>query len=526
MLPAGWKETTFNWRDVSIEHRNKAWKYFSERVFLGRDQSLADIPMASGMSPAPREDLASARQALAKLAGHTSDLLASLPGPTLRAPEQQAVAETAKDRARAVRVQFMAAHADAVYDEITEGRTRYLRLAELAMAAADAFPGLVPGARDLAAERAQPLAGKEGHEIDQGIFFSGVLRSPLAGPHLLDAMRQPTRRALGLLPEFVRTGAADLGSVRLARTEGVARLTMSGDDCLNAEDNRQVDDMETAVDLALLDPSVRIGLVRGGTMSHHRYQGKRVFSAGINLKALHRGDISLVDFLLRRELGYISKLRHGILAGDAAPWHYPAIDKPWVAAVDAFAIGGGMQLLLAFDYVIAAADAYFSLPAADEGIVPGAANFRLARYAGPRLSRQIILRGRKIRALEPVAQLLVDEVAEPAEIDSAIERSLEALQAPAVIANRRMLNLADESPEDFRRYIAEFALQQALRMYSSDVIDKVSRFQREECGRRRVDDSCSPVKLSGDVLPHRRVLAGELHDDRNAMRGYARGDIW
>jgi thioesterase DpgC len=38
-----------------------------------------------------------------------------------------------------------------------------------------------------------------------------------------------------------------------------------------------------------------------------------------------------------------------------------------------------------------------------------------------------------------------------------------------------MLNLADESPEEFRRYIAEFALQQALRLCSSDVIDKVSR---------------------------------------------------
>ena len=46
------------------------------------------------------------------------------------------------------------------------------------------------------------------------------------------------------------------------------------------------------------------------------------------------------------------------------------------------------------------------------------------------------------------------------------------------------------------------------------------------CGRRRVDDPRSPVQLSGEVLPHLRVLAGELHDDRNAMRGYARGDIY
>ena len=114
----------------------------------------------------------------------------------------------------------MDAHADAVYDELTDGRRRYLRLAELAAAAAAAFPGLVPTAGQLAAERARPQAAKEGHEIDQGIFFRRVLRSPLAGPHLLDAMLRPTPRALRLLPEFSRTGVADLGSVRLERSDG------------------------------------------------------------------------------------------------------------------------------------------------------------------------------------------------------------------------------------------------------------------------------------------------------------------
>lgn len=107
-------------------------------------------------------DLASARQTLAQAAGRTAEVLAALPGPASRTPEQRAVAEAAKDRARAARARFMAAHADAVYDEITQGRTRCLRLAELAVAAARAFPGLVPGAGDLAAEQALPVAGKRG----------------------------------------------------------------------------------------------------------------------------------------------------------------------------------------------------------------------------------------------------------------------------------------------------------------------------------------------------------------------------
>ncbi len=434
------------------------------------------LPQPQDDVGAVRGDLGRARQALAETAKQTDDLIASLPEPGERSAEQRATAAAAHNVVRAVRSHFMDVHAEAVYDELTDYRGRYLRLPELVEAAAVAFPGLVPTADQMTAERARPQALKEGREIDQGIFLRGVLRSPLSGPHLLSAMLRPTPRALRLLPEFSRTGVADLGSVRVERSDGAARLTMCRDDCLNAEDNLQVEDMETAVDLALLDPDVRAGLLRGGQMSHPRYRGKRVFSAGINLKALHAGGISLVDFLLRRELGYIHKLVRGILVQDGPRWPFPTVAKPWVAAVDGFAIGGGMQLLLVFDHVLAASDAYFSLPAAQEGIVPGAANFRLTRCAGPRLSRQVILGGRRIWASEPAAQSLVDEVVEPAGMEEAVERSLDRLQAPAVVANRRMLNLADEPLDEFRLYMAEFAVQQALRLYSEDVIAKVGRF--------------------------------------------------
>jgi thioesterase DpgC len=423
-----------------------------------------------------RGDLVRARRALSETSERTDELIASLPEPGQRSPRQRATAEAAHDAARTIRDLLMSTHAEAIYYEITDNLTRYLRLSELVEAAADAFPGLVPTADQMAAEGARPQPRKEGREIDQGIFLRGVLRSPLVGPHLLNAMLRPTPRALRLLPEFSRTGVADLGSVRIERGNGAARLTMCRDDCLNAEDNQQVDDMETAVDLALLDPDVRVGLLRGGEMSHPRYRGKRVFSAGLNLRALHAGGISLVDFLLRRELGYISKLMRGILVEDGTCWHSPTVQKPWVAAVDGFAIGGGMQLLFAFDHVLAAADAYFSLPAAREGIVPGAANFRLTRCVGPRLSRQIILEGRRIWASEPAARLLVDEVVEPPDMEEAIERSVGRLAWPAANANRRMLDLAEESPDEFRRYMAEFAVQQALRLYSEDVIRKVGGF--------------------------------------------------
>lgn len=402
--------------------------------------------------------------------------LAELPEPSARSAGQRAQAARARDAARRLRVDFLAEHALAVYDRLTANRSAYLRLDELVAAAARVFPGLVPGAAEWAAERARRLGAREGHEIDHGIFLSAVLGSPAAGTHLMAAMQRPTPRALRLLPEFLRTGRAELGSVRIERRDGAAHLTMVRDDCLNAEDERQVDDMETAVDLALLDPAVRVGVVRGGPMSHPRYRGRRVFSAGINLKKLHAGEISLVGFLLRREIGYLNKLVRGILLDGDAPWYGRQVEKPWLAAVDGFAIGGGAQVLLVFDMVIAASDAYLSLPAAQEGIIPGAANFRLTRFGGPRLARRVILQGRRIWATEPDARFLVDQVVEPGEMAEAIAAGVERLAGPAVVPNRRMLNLAEESPDGFRRYLAEFALRQALRLYSDDVLEKVSRF--------------------------------------------------
>ncbi|WP_414939936.1 (3,5-dihydroxyphenyl)acetyl-CoA 1,2-dioxygenase DpgC [Amycolatopsis sp. cmx-11-51] len=413
-------------------------------------------------------------RALAGEARRADDLLAGLPSPPVRNATQRAAASSALDEIRATRADFVEAHAEEIYDELTDGRTRCLRIDELVRAAALAYPGLVPTEEQMAAEFSRPQAEKEGREIDQGIFLRGILRAPKAGPHLLDAMLRPTARALRLLPEFTETGVVQMEAVRLERRDGVAQLTLCRDDCLNAEDAHQVDDMETAVDLVLLDPAVRVALLRGGVMSHRRYAGRRVFCAGINLKKLSSGDIPLVDFLLRRELGYIHKIVRGIRTDGS--WHSKFVDKPWMAAVDSFAIGGGTQLLLVFDHVLAASDSYLSLPAATEGIIPGAANFRLSRITGPRVARQVILGGRRIQADEPDARLIVDEVVPPEEMDAAIDAALARLDGDAVLANRRMVNLAEEPPEEFRRYMAEFALQQALRIYGADVLGKVGGF--------------------------------------------------
>ncbi|HEX7307625.1 (3,5-dihydroxyphenyl)acetyl-CoA 1,2-dioxygenase DpgC [Lentzea sp.] len=412
-------------------------------------------------------------RALEQFTSESARDLASLPSKADRTVAQAAVADGVHHAARRLRARFLDRHAGEVYDALTGGRTRRPRISELVLSAADRFPGLVPSAAELAAESSLAQQEKEGREIDQGLFFRHVLRHPAAGRHLVESMLLPTERALALLPDFRASGTLALGTVRLERRDGIAHVTIANTHCLNAEDNELTADLETAVDLVLLDDSTHVGVLRGDVMTHPRYAGRRVFSAGINLKHLHGGKISFVDFLLGRELGFISKLVRGVHTEAGLGQR---IEKPWVAGVDTFAIGGGMQLLLVLDHVVAAADSYLSLPAAQEGIVPGLANLRLTRAVGSRVARQIVLGGRKVWASEPDARLLVDEVADPRGMDAAVDRAADVLASPAVAPNRRMLNHADEPVDQFREYVAEFALTQALRLYSADVLGKVARF--------------------------------------------------
>ncbi|GGK91110.1 (3,5-dihydroxyphenyl)acetyl-CoA 1,2-dioxygenase DpgC [Mangrovihabitans endophyticus] len=427
-------------------------------------------------------DLTADRKAVCDHLTGVDQELAALPAPAARDDARRRHAHALHGAARDLRHRFLGWHANAVYDEVTANRTRALPLADLATAVAQAFPGLAPSAAQMAAESRRAQSEREGREIDQGILFGGLLAADRAGRHLTETMLLPTTRARTLLDEFRRTGETVLEAAALRREGSTGHLTITNAHCLNAEDNRHVADMETLVDLVLLDPAVHVGVLRGGVMNHPRYRGRRVFSAGINLKDLAAGRISFVDFLLRRELGYLSKMMRGLRMPEA-PWPHGTVHKPWLAAVDTFAIGGGAQILLTCDRVIAASDAYFSLPAAREGIVPGVANLRLTRFLGARGSRRVILGGRKIQATEPDSGLVFDDVVEPARMDAAVRAAARDLDDPAVAANRRMLCLAEESGEQFRRYLAEFAVQQALRAYSDDVLRKTRRQTAGAAGR-------------------------------------------
>lgn len=379
----------------------------------------------------------------------------------------------------AQRSDFLRAHVDEIYAELTNGFREAVRVEDLVFRAAEQFPGLVPTREEIAAERQLPQARKRGAEVAQGVFLSHLLGRHRAGRHLVRSMLRPKPRSGELLDEFRRAGEVDLGVVHVERRGRAGVVELRNLRFLNAEDDAATAALETAVDLVLLDPDVEVGVLRGGVVDHPRHAGRRVFNSGLNLTHLYYGRITFVDFMIARELGLVSKLYRGHWLDDDSDVELEDThEKPWVAAVEAWAIGGGCQLLLVMDRVLAERGSYFNLPARKEGIIPGASPRRLTRFLGDRLTRQAIMFERAFDPDGPEGRLLCDEVVEAAEMDAAIERSALQLTSSGVIsaaANRKAIRLGEETVDEFRRYMAVYAREQAKCMYSPALIANLER---------------------------------------------------
>jgi thioesterase DpgC len=390
------------------------------------------------------------------------------------------VATTTRFDSPAERTDFLRRHTEEAYSELTDGCHEAVRVEELVYRAAERFPGLVPSRAEMEAERALPQARKRGAELDQGVFLSHVLASPRPGRHLVHAMLRPRPEALGRLDEFRRAGRADLGVVHVERRGAVGYVELRNLRYLNAEDDAATAALEMGVDLVLLDPDVEVGVLRGGVVDHPRHAGRRIFNSGLNLTHLYYGQITFVDFMMARELGLLSKIYRGHwLHDDFESGLEDTLEKPWIAAVEAWAIGGGCQLLLVMDRVLAERGSYFNLPARKEGIIPGTSNRRLTRLVGDRLARQAIMFERAFDPTSPEGRLLCDEVVEPGEMDVAIEHDAAQLTGSGVVsaaANRKAIRLGEETVDEFRQYLAIYAREQARCMYSPALIHNLERY--------------------------------------------------
>ena len=377
---------------------------------------------------------------------------------------------------RAAREVYLRAHAAGIYDRLTEGRRRFLRADELCRRAAAEFPGLLPSDAELAAEAPRLQKEKLGAEIAQGLFLAAVLADPAAGTHLCHASLLPLPASQARLAEFQRAGVLELGGARVERQGKAAVVTMQNPRFLNAEDESTLVPLETAIDIALLDEQSDICVLRGGVVDHPRYAGKRLFGAGINLTHLYQGKIRYLWYILR-DLGLVNKIYRGVALPDVSP-EVDCREKLWIGAIEGFAIGGHCQTVLTLDYVLAAADAYMTLPARKEGIIPGAANLRLERYVGARIARQAVLAELRIDCASPEGRLICDEIVPPAEMDTAIARTVEKLTGSGVVSaagNRRAFRISEEPLDSFRRYMSVYAREQAHCHFSPALIANLER---------------------------------------------------
>jgi thioesterase DpgC len=385
-----------------------------------------------------------------------------------------------KQAAREARYAFLRRHARTLYDRLTDGRRKFVRIERLVYDAAAAVPGLAPTKAQVDAESELKQSEKQGVEIDQGILCNQFLADPECGRHLCHAMLLPRVESAEALAKFRRDGKLDLGTARVERHGKAAVLLLSNKRFLNAEDNATQTATEIGADVCILDPDSQVAVLRGDVVPSGKYAGRRVFNAGINLTHLYYGKIPFLWFLIR-DLGFVNKMFRG--------WPNPMCRPTRSRATRSRSCGsrrsrpsrsaGGCQILLATDFNIAARDAYMTLPARKEGIIPAMANLRLARFVGDRIARQAIMYerridcdfGRRSHDLRRGRGAGRDRRRDRAVIDR-----LTGSGAVGAIGNRRALRLAAEPFDTFRQYAALYAREQAQCHFSPALISNLELF--------------------------------------------------
>lgn len=202
--------------------------------------------------------------------------------------------------------------------------------------------------------------------------------------------------------------------IRIERRGGTLELTIDRPKA-NAIDSATSRAMGEALIAFRDDPELRVAIVTGA--------GGRFFSAGWDLKAYVAGDP-----------GDPEAFGSGGLAGLTELFD---LDKPVIAAVNGYAAGGGFELALACDMVIAAAGAQFSLPEVKLGFIADSGGiFRLPRRMPRPLAMEMLLTGEPIDAAEAARWGLVNRVVEPGELLTAARELAARVEAAAPLATR------------------------------------------------------------------------------------------
>ena len=180
-------------------------------------------------------------------------------------------------------------------------------------------------------------------------------------------------------------------------------------------------------------------------------------------------------------MGAVNKVFRGIASKKSSPENslFPPKEKPWIATLDTFAIGGGCQYLLVMDHIMAEKESYMTLPARKEGIIPGMANLRLWRFTGDRIARQAIQNGLTIKSNSPNGKLICDEIIKTNSMDKSLLATINAYTNSGVVgasSNRRAFRIGQEPLDVFRKYMRAYCHDQAHCHFSDALIKNLEKY--------------------------------------------------
>lgn len=207
--------------------------------------------------------------------------------------------------------------------------------------------------------------------------------------------------------------------VIITEEDGVLTITINRPDNRNAV-NRDVRDLiHAAIDRLEAEPALRVGIITGA--------GDKAFCAGMDL--------------IEASQGVASRLG-GADGGFAGLTRYPRT-KPLIAAVNGAALGGGFEIVLACDLVVASSDAWFALPEPLRGIIPGGGGaVRLSQSLPKAIANDVLLCGARLTADEAARWGLVNQVVAAPELLVAARAKAEAVGRAAPLAVAGTLAIA------------------------------------------------------------------------------------
>ena len=189
----------------------------------------------------------------------------------------------------------------------------------------------------------------------------------------------------------------------------VGIVTLNRPRQLNALAGPLMEELVAALEEHEADPSIRALVITGGSS---------VFAAGADLKEM--ADASAVDMLVRNRIGLWDRIKR--------------VSKPVIAAVAGYALGGGCELAMLCDIIVAAENARFGQPEINVGLMPGAGGTaRLTRTVGKFVAMDLVLTGRMLSAEDAFRYGLAARVV-PAElvVEEAVRLGKELAAKPPI----------------------------------------------------------------------------------------------